>query len=303
MSVTHPAIPTSGVHTAQDALGCTSAQLSASLEFAGSGIRFYRKRSDDARLGHVATSASDRGFLVGVSQMAGHRRRILQGRRAEAHAFGENAIYVRNFGDDYRADMQSAFDFLLLEISHSALAQACGGRRRIDGLTPTAGTDDPVLVHLVRALAPALERPGEASPLFVDQLALAIGIHLSDRYGGVPATSHRRSRALAPAHEARAKEMLRSRMDGRISIAEVADACHLSRSHFARAFRETTGLTPIDWLQAQRIARARELLRGSDMPLAEVATACGFADQSHFTRVFSRVEGAPPGHWRRVLRT
>jgi transcriptional regulator GlxA family with amidase domain len=104
-------------------------------------------------------------------------------------------------------------------------------------------------------------------------------------------------------HEARAKEMLRSHLDGRIAIADVADACQLSRSHFTRAFRLATGHTPHDWLQAQRLARARELLRASDLPLAEVATACGFADQSHFTRVFSRAEGAPPGQWRRALQT
>lgn len=295
----------SGPHaiaTAHDTLGCQSAQLSDSLEFAGSGIRFYRKRSDDARLGHVATPASDRGFLVGVSQSAGHRRRILHGRRAEACGFGQNAVYVRNFGDDYRADMQSPFDFLLLEMSHAALAQA-SGRRRIDGLTATAGADDAVLAHLVAALTPVLTRPAEVSPLFVDQLCLAIGIHLNDRYGGATPAAARPAQALAPMHEARAKEMLRSHLDGRIAIADVADACQLSRSHFTRAFRLATGHTPHDWLQAQRLARARELLRASDLPLAEVATACGFADQSHFTRVFSRSEGAPPGQWRRVLRS
>lgn len=295
----------SGPHaiaTAHDTLGCQSAQLSDSLEFAGSGIRFYRKRSDDARLGHVATPASDRGFLVGVSQSAGHRRRILHGRRAEACGFGKNAVYVRNFGDDYRADMQSPFDFLLLEMSHAALAQA-SGRSRIDGLTATAGADDGVLAHLVGALTPVLTRPAEVSQLFVDQLCLAIGIHLNDRYGGAAPAAARPAQALAPMHEARAKEMLRSHLDGRIAIADVADACQLSRSHFTRAFRLATGHTPHDWLQAQRLARARELLRASDLPLAEVATACGFADQSHFTRVFSRAEGVPPGQWRRVLRS
>ena len=290
------------VATAHDTLGCQSAQLSDSLEFAGSGIRFYRKRSDDARLGHVATPASNRGFLVGVSQSTGHRRRILHGRRAEACGFGQNAVYVRNFGDDYRADMQSPFDFLLLEMSHAALAQA-SGRSRVDGLTAAAGADEPVLAHLVGALTPALTRPGEVSQLFVDQLCLAIGIHLNDRYGGTAPAAARPAQALAPIHEARAKEMLRSHLDGRIAIADVADACQLSRSHFTRAFRLATGHTPHDWLQAQRLARARELLRASDLPLAEVATACGFADQSHFTRVFSRAEGAPPGHWRRALQT
>ena len=302
MNDTKSASGPSASATAHDTLGCQSAQLSDSLEFAGSGIRFYRKRSDDARLGHVATPASNRGFLVGVSQSAGHRRRILHGRRAEACGFGQNAVYVRNFGDDYRADMQSPFDFLLLEMSHAALAQA-SGRSRIDGLTAAAGADDPVLAHLVGALTPALTRPGEVSQLFVDQLCLAIGIHLNDRYGGTAPAAARPAQALAPIHEARAKEMLRSHLDGRIAIADVADACQLSRSHFTRAFRLATGQTPHDWLQAQRLARARELLRASDLPLAEVATACGFADQSHFTRVFSRAEGAPPGQWRRALQT
>lgn len=302
MNDTKSASGPSASATAHDTLGCQSAQLSDSLEFAGSGIRFYRKRSDDARLGHVATPASNRGFLVGVSQSAGHRRRILHGRRAEACGFGQNAVYVRNFGDDYRADMQSPFDFLLLEMSHAALAQA-SGRSRIDGLTAAAGADDPVLAHLVGALTPALTRPGEVSQLFVDQLCLAIGIHLNDRYGGTAPAAARPAQALAPIHEARAKEMLRSHLDGRIAIADVADACQLSRSHFTRAFRLATGQTPHDWLQAQRLARARELLRASDLPLAEVATACGFADQSHFTRVFSRAEGAPPGHWRRAMRS
>lgn len=288
------------IAAAHDTLGCQSAQLSDSLEFAGAGIRFYRKRSDDTRIGHVATPASNRGFLVGVSQSTGHRRRILHGRRAEACGFGQNAVYVRNFGDDYRADMQSPFDFLLLEMSHAALAQA-SGRSRIDGLTAAAGADDPVLAHLVGALTPALTRPGEVSQLFVDQLCLAIGIHLNDRYGGTAPAAARPAQALAPIHEARAKEMLRSHLDGRIAIADVADACQLSRSHFTRAFRLATGQTPHDWLQAQRLARARELLRASDLPLAEVATACGFADQSHFTRVFSRAEGAPPGRWRRTF--
>ena len=301
MNDTKSASGPSASATAHDTLGCQSAQLSDSLEFAGSGIRFYRKRSDDARLGHVATPASSRGFLVGVSQSTGHRRRILHGRRAEACGFGQNAVYVRNFGDDYRADMQSPFDFLLLEMSHAALAQA-SGRSRIDGLTAAAGADDPVLAHLVGALTPALTRPGEVSQLFVDQLCLAIGIHLNDRYGAA-APIARPAQALAPMHEARAKEMLRSHLDGRIAIADVADACQLSRSHFARAFRLATGQTPHDWLQAQRLARARDLLRASNLPLAEVATACGFADQSHFTRVFSRAEGAPPGQWRRALLT
>jgi AraC-like DNA-binding protein len=90
-------------------------------------------------------------------------------------------------------------------------------------------------------------------------------------------------------------------MDGNISIAEIAGACNLSRSYFIRAFRETTGQTPHQWLTAQRLERARALLKDVERPLADVAAACGFADQSHFTRVFSQHTGMPPGGWRKKM--
>ena len=83
------------------------------------------------------------------------------------------------------------------------------------------------------------------------------------------------------------------------ALDEVASACNLSRGTFLRSFRETTGKTPHQWLTQQRVEKARALLLDSTMPLSEVASACGFSDQSHFTRVFSVATGATPGVWRR----
>ena len=291
-----PPVPT-------DTLGCQSNALRIDQEFVGGGIKLYRKRTGDAYRGQVVTPATDRGFLVGLSLGSGHQRRIFHEHHATSHDFGVDAVYVRNFADSYRADMVGAFDFLLLEISRSALHKLLGDEGgRIEGLLCKAGTSDPVLGHLLRALMPALTRPAEASALFVDQLAGAIGTHLFDRYGGARSTPHtpaRNQRLLSRAHETRAKEMLGSRLDGEVSVADVADACRLSRSYFIRAFRETTGQTPHQWLLAQRIELARTLLAGSQLPLAEVAAACGFADQSHFTRVFAQGVGTSPGRWRR----
>ena len=70
-------------------------------------------------------------------------------------------------------------------------------------------------------------------------------------------------------------------------------------SHFERAFRQTTGMPPHQWLTKHRVERAKALLSLGSLELAEIAEACGFADQSHFTRVFSRCEGVTPGRWRR----
>ncbi|MGO4287978.1 helix-turn-helix domain-containing protein, partial [Bosea sp. TAB14] len=71
--------------------------------------------------------------------------------------------------------------------------------------------------------------------------------------------------------------------------------CGLSPGYFSRAFRNTTGFSPHQWLIRKRIERARDILRCGRLELADIAVACGFADQSHFTNVFAKLEGVSPG--------
>ena len=68
----------------------------------------------------------------------------------------------------------------------------------------------------------------------------------------------------------------------------------LSVNHFARAFRQSTGLAPHAYLVQRRIERAERLLSRTDLPLSEIALAVGFADHSHFARHFRRLTGATP---------
>jgi transcriptional regulator GlxA family with amidase domain len=84
-----------------------------------------------------------------------------------------------------------------------------------------------------------------------------------------------------------------------ISVAELACQCGLSRSHFARAFKVSTGLPPHRWLMRCRVERSQELLERSNDEIAEIAQCCGFADQSHLTRVFHTATGVSPAAWRR----
>jgi len=286
-----------------DALGCAVSRLYKNQEVHSSGITFYRKRYDGAGRSQVSTPPSDRGFLVGVSLLR-HRRTIFEGRRGTSHDFAVGSMYLRNFSDEYRAELEP-FDFLLLEMSRASLRDTAEDGPGVvpEGLTSVAGATDDVLSNLVRALAPTLENSREASTLFVDQVGLAISTHLLGRYGGLRVDAPRIGRRLSRSTEARAKEFLRAHLDGDIAIAEVATACNLSRSYFISAFRETTGQTPHRWLLGQRVARACELMSGTAMPLAEVALATGFVDQSHLTRVFHKIMGTTPARWRHGYRT
>lgn len=85
------------------------------------------------------------------------------------------------------------------------------------------------------------------------------------------------------------------------SVEQLAAQCGLSRSHFGRAFKASMGLPPHRWLTHFRIARAQEMLAGR-ASIAEIALNCGFADQSHLTRVFNAITGCSPAAWRRQRR-
>jgi AraC family transcriptional regulator len=105
---------------------------------------------------------------------------------------------------------------------------------------------------------------------------------------------------LAPWQERRAKELMSTHLGREISLAFVAGECKLSVSHFARSFKQCTGKPPHRWLLENRVEKAKEFLIDAELPLAEIALECGFSDQSHFTRVFSRIAGTSPGTWQRL---
>jgi AraC-like DNA-binding protein len=73
-----------------------------------------------------------------------------------------------------------------------------------------------------------------------------------------------------------------------------------SPSYLHRAFRRSLGESPRTFVMRRRIAKAQQLMRDSALPLCQIAIDCGFADQSHFSRVFSRLVGQNPGAWRRA---
>jgi len=164
---------------------------------------------------------------------------------------------------------------------------------------PSTATLDAVSYRLIEAFREALCTPDGDAHNAVYQKGLKLCSHLLARYAA-PAVAAPAKVALAPWQERKAKELMALGMATPLSIAEVAQACALSRSHFSRAFKKNTGMSPRDWLLSARVDRAKELLASSPMPIAQIGEECGFADQSHFTRTFSRLAGCTPLNWRQA---
>jgi AraC family transcriptional regulator len=169
------------------------------------------------------------------------------------------------------------------------------------GRAALQGLHDPVIQALGSALLPAIERPATAPRLFVDHVLFSLRAHVAARFGA-PADRFAESGGLAVWQARRALELIEASLADNLALADLARECGLSVAQFARAFKRSTGLPPHRYLTERRIERARLLLLRSDLPLADVAVRCGFADQSHFTKLFRRSIGVSPGSFRRVSR-
>ena len=155
------------------------------------------------------------------------------------------------------------------------------------------------MVNLASCLIPGLSVSYELTRLFADHVFEAMRLHIAQTYGHLAPRLPIRRGALAPWQTKRVQEKLMDDLTDDPSLEELASLCRLSVSHFARAFKEATGMPPHRWLLSQRVERAKTLLVDSGAPISEVALTCGFADQSHLTRVFSKAVGVSPGVWRR----
>ncbi|RAU41480.1 MULTISPECIES: AraC family transcriptional regulator [unclassified Pseudomonas] len=240
-------------------------------------------------------------IIVQLQDFQAHR--LWRGRRLSyAGGYRQGAVSLPFMGDQLRCQHRSGYDNLRLILPRQTLdeLQSEQGGKRVDVFRYDAGgAEDATLYHLAQALLPALQRPELANRLFLDHMLMAIATHSIERYGRVAPPSGRLHASLTAAQLAVAKELIAHHLDGELSVERIAQECSLTRSHFSRAFKQATGMAPHTWLLHRRVERAQALLRAvPPMPMAQIAQACGFADQPHMTRVFTRLVGEPPSAWR-----
>lgn len=92
----------------------------------------------------------------------------------------------------------------------------------------------------------------------------------------------------------RGVDYIEANLSESLQLSAIAEAACMSRFHFARLFREQTGLSPMEYLRMRRIERARQLLRANGQRIGQIASELGFYDQSHFVRWFRRSLGCTP---------
>ena len=156
---------------------------------------------------------------------------------------------------------------------------------------------EPSLLHLARAFEVECESEEPTDLLYGDSLSLALLTKLSCLEK--PQRTAAQFSKLTSRQMRRVTDYLIARLAHPVGLMELAAVANLSRAHFARAFRNSTGLPPHQWLLRQRVNKVQELLLVGRIPISQIALLTGFSDQSHLTRVFTRIVGESPVAWRR----
>jgi AraC family transcriptional regulator len=165
-------------------------------------------------------------------------------------------------------------------------------------LLPIPFFRDPFIEQLCLALVAELETPGLLGSLYADTLAQVLALHLLRHYSSLNHTKDISERGLSQGQLRLVRDFINDYLGNEIRLEELAALTNSSPSHFTKQFKRSVGLPPHQYLIQQRIERAKELLSGKALNVAEVSQAVGFFDQSHLVRHFKYWVGVTPKDYR-----
>jgi AraC family transcriptional regulator len=203
-------------------------------------------------------------------------------------------------GQSYLLRSNEEMEYLSIYIEPAMLSRAASDSsvpERVE-LIEACSAADP----LIRQIGMALKREGEAERpagrLYAESLANLLTVHLLRHYTNNGGSAKQAQGGLSGHRLRRATEFIHENLERDLALAEIAEAVELSPFHFARAFKQATGLTPHQYVIKNRIERAKTLLADDELPLVEVSYRAGFKNQSHFTTLFRRLTSLTPKAYR-----
>lgn len=275
-----------------------TAPFRMALDASGAGIAHWKHEP----LHDVVEPMSHHVIMAYNGQMQRMERRT--GRAVAIGTFRPGVVIIIPEGSSSRWDIPKPVDVVQLYLPHTTLKRVADEANQaapIDLLERTA-YPDLITTRLLLSAADVLEGNEALDTLFRQQMTDLLAMRLLAAHTGSPTMIQPATGGLSPKVLLRAIERLRSDSDADVSLSALASEAGLSRFHFCRAFKDSTGLSPHAWLRQHRLEQAMSMLRDTDDSIVSVAAALGYSSQTAFAAAFRKLTGETPSDWRRRMR-
>ena len=204
----------------------------------------------------------------------------------------------------YSVRLRTSGRSLVVSLEQRLLACAAAALGELGWIEPVwvHGLDDRLLRELLLTLREEMRAGEPAGTRYAQSLAETLATHVVHRYSTNRLQIPESSGGLTALALRRTVQHVQNHLDQDLPLPLLAGVAGLSTCHFARMFKESTGLSPHHYVLNCRIVRAKQLLLNPTLELAEVALRAGFCDQAHMTRCFRQRIGTTPGAFARLVR-
>ncbi len=196
--------------------------------------------------------------------------------------------------------LQDSIEFISLHLEPAFMKQIATGVVDSDRLevVPQFKLNDPLIYQIGIALKANLESEGVGDRLYTESMATALSAHLLQHYSTQKPKIKSYSDGLSQVRLRQVTEYIHQHLAQNLSLIMMAEIVQMSPYYFSRLFKQSTGLTPHQYLLKCRTELAKQLLKSTDLSIADIADQVGFVDQSHLNRHFKRHFGISPSQIR-----
>lgn len=277
-------------------LKTTPLNIVSGLDPSSGGIAHWRHGA----LHDVVQPMADHVIMTYINTLQPLERRT--GRSTATGVARPGVVTIIPAGTSARWDIGGTVDVVQLYLPQATIERVAA---EADNGSPTTlqertGHPDPITSRLLSTAAEAIEGHTTLDALFRQQLTDLLATRLLAAHAQSSVTPRPVSGGLPPRILRRALERLRSESDADVSLAALAADAGLSRFHFCRAFKESTGMPPHAWLRQYRLEQAKAMLCDPSLSIVAVAVALGYASQTAFAAAFKKLTGISPSEFRRL---
>ena len=212
-------------------------------------------------------------------------------------------VFVVPAGATHRAYWKQESEGVMLALEPEILAGAAIDSVNSDRpeIIPQFASTDLRLLQIARWLLIELREKQIGSSLYVESLTTMLKVHLLRNYCAIEHNIPNYRGGLAQHKLKKAIALINENLDRDLKLTEMANLAAMSPYHFARMFKQSTGLTPYQYLVKQRLTKAKELLRHSQIAIADIGYEVGYKNPSHFAKVFRRHTKISPKAYRSIF--